>query len=75
MSVSLTNVDYEHCPFCQDDLKKTYGEDSWREFMQDIYERYDSNKGGYYYYKKENRFAICAFCQKAIKFGDLKPKK
>ena len=75
MSVTLKEVDYENCPFCQTNLKDTYGGEAWREYMNDIYERYDYNKGGYYYYKKENMFIICAKCKRKIKFGDLKPIK
>ena len=73
MSVSLNEVDYIHCPFCQDDMSITYSS-TWNEYMLDIYEIYDSSKGDKRYYNKGKRFLFCAKCHKEIKFGDLKPK-
>ena len=75
MSVTLAEVDYENCPFCQVSLANIYGGEAWREYMNDIYERYDYNKGGNYCYKKENMFIICPKCKRKINFGDLKPIK
>jgi hypothetical protein len=72
MSVILNEVDYKHCPFCNDDMSLTYGGD-WNPFMEDIYERYDYSKGDKRYYYKHCRFMFCAKCHKEIKFGDLKP--
>ena len=74
MSVSPKEVDFEHCPFCGDSFARIWGSDSWREYMNDVYEAYDFIKGGNYYYKKEKKFLICAICHREVKFGDLKSK-
>ena len=72
MSVIWKEVDYIHCPFCDDDMQLTYGGD-WNLLIEDIYERYDYSKGDKRYYYKHCRFMICVKCHKEIKFGDLKP--
>lgn len=74
MSILLSEVEYESCPFCQTNLKNTYSS-SWNEYMLDIYESYDYAKGDKRYYNKDKRFIICAKCKNEIKFDDLKPKK
>ena len=74
MSVALSEVDFDHCPFCHDSFQRIWGCEGWREYMQDIYESYDFNKGGNYCYKIERKFVTCAKCHRDVKFGDLNKK-